>query len=81
MGIIKNGEEYWPDQELRKSSLVKESIYKDAEKDPIAFWGRLARSGLHWDKPFTRTYEEKNPFFKWFLGGRLNISYNCHRIL
>ena len=77
MGIIKKGEAYWPDQELRKSSLVKESIYKEAEKNPQDFWGRLAREGLHWDRPFTKVYEEKNPFFKWFLGGKLNISYNC----
>ncbi len=77
MGIVKKGDVYWPDASLKKESIVKESIYKEAEKDPAAFWGRLAREGLHWDKPFKKVYEEKNPFFKWFLGGRLNISYNC----
>jgi acetyl-CoA synthetase len=41
-------------------------------------WARLARENLVWNKPFTKTLNQKNkPFYKWFEDGQLNASANC----
>jgi acetyl-CoA synthetase len=41
------------------------------------FWEREARERLSWFEPFTDLYEWNPPYAKWFLGGKLNVSYNC----
>ncbi|MCS6785452.1 MAG: acetate--CoA ligase [Thiobacillaceae bacterium] len=49
-----------------------------AEADFEGFWAELARSHIHWFKPFTRVLDESNaPFYRWFDDGELNVSYNC----
>lgn len=49
-----------------------------AEKDYQGFWADLAREHIAWHTPFTQVLDESNaPFFRWFHGGRLNVSYNC----
>jgi len=54
------------------------ALCAEARKDPGAFWGRLARETLYWQRPFTRVLDESNPpFFKWFEDGLTNASYNC----
>jgi len=45
--------------------------------DANDFWAEQARR-LHWDVPFTTVLDESNPpFYKWFVDGKLNVSYNC----
>ena len=53
------------------------SLYDEAEADFEAFWARQAREIVSWDEDFHTTLEWDLPFAKWFLGGRLNITYNC----
>ncbi len=48
-----------------------------AERDYVAFWEHQARERLTWDTPFDKTLEWEVPFAKWFLGGKLNVAYNC----
>ena len=49
-----------------------------AEADYEGFWGELARTHIHWFKPFTQVLDEsKAPFYRWFYDGELNVSYNC----
>jgi acetyl-CoA synthetase len=52
-------------------------LYDEAERDYVAFWERLARERLSWDTPFETTLEWDLPFAKWFVGGKLNLAYNC----
>ena len=52
-------------------------LYKEAERDYVAFWERLARERISWDTPFETTLEWEPPFAKWFTGGKLNLAYNC----
>ena len=74
----KEKEIFWPSKELKKKAWVSdESIYAEADKDPVGFWAKLAREGLDWYKEWDETYKEKLPYFKWFVGGKLNASYNC----
>jgi len=48
-----------------------------AADDVEGFWGEIAKE-LHWFEPWDKVYkEEEYPFFKWFVGGKTNISYNC----
>jgi acetyl-CoA synthetase len=76
--VIKKGNKYWPSKEMKKIAWVKdESIYEEAKKNPIKFWERLAKEGLDWKTPWKTAYEEKLPYFKWFVNGKLNFSYNC----
>ncbi|HZR45682.1 MAG TPA: acetate--CoA ligase [Candidatus Manganitrophaceae bacterium] len=51
-------------------------LCRKAEKDPEAFWAGLAKE-LAWFKPWKKVLEWKLPFAKWFVGGKINIAYNC----
>jgi acetyl-CoA synthetase len=54
-----------------------DSLYREAEADPEAFWARQARELLTWAKDFETTLEWDLPFSRWFVGGQLNVSFNC----
>lgn len=76
--VIKKGGKYWPSKEMKKIAWVKdEKIYKEADKNPIKFWEKLAKEGIAWEKLWKKTYEEKLPYFWWFRGGRLNFCINA----
>ncbi len=54
------------------------SLYDEAGGDVVAFWERQARDLVSWDSEWTQGLDWSNrPFAKWFVGGSLNISYNC----
>ena len=59
-----------------KSLEEYERIYAEAAQDPEAFWGKIAQE-LHWFEPWTKVLEWDAPWAKWFVGGKLNLSYNC----
>lgn len=52
-------------------------LYDQAAADPEAFWGELARTELHWFRPFDQVLRWNEPFAEWFVGGQTNASYNC----
>ncbi|MEP7199788.1 MAG: AMP-binding protein, partial [Chloroflexota bacterium] len=49
---------------------------QDASDDPDAFWGRAAEM-LPWFRKWDTVFEWNYPTFKWFVGGKTNIAYNC----
>jgi acetyl-CoA synthetase len=49
----------------------------EAARSLERFWGRLAKEHVTWFRPWKKVLEWKLPFAKWFIGGKLNISYNC----
>ena len=51
-------------------------IYDRAAKDPEAFWAEQAKN-LDWFTPWQRVLEWNAPWAKWFVGGKLNVTYNC----
>jgi acetyl-CoA synthetase len=66
-----------PPEELAKNANVKADVYEEADADRLAFWGKQAER-ISWDTPFDEVLDWSNlPFAKWFVGGRLNASYNC----
>jgi len=59
-----------------KSLAEYETLYKQSIQDPEAFWANVAKD-LHWFKPWDKVLEWNLPNAKWFVGGKLNLSYNC----
>jgi acetyl-CoA synthetase len=69
---------FWPSDELKeKAWITDDSIYEKALEDPEEFWAGLARDGLDWYEEWDDIYQWDPPYFKWFLGGKINASYNC----
>ncbi len=52
------------------------TLYQEAADDRLAFWARQAEL-LHWERKWDQVLEWELPNAKWFLGGKLNASYNC----
>src|SRR5215475_11512259 len=46
-------------------------------KSPERFWAKMARENVSWFRPWKKTLVWKRPYAKWFVGGQLNVSYNC----
>jgi acetyl-CoA synthetase len=73
---------FQPPAELSQQAQIKsfseyEQLYEKAKADPAAFWAELAEKELHWFQKWTTVLDWQPPFAKWFVGGKLNISYNC----
>src|SRR6266511_3403164 len=60
-----------------KSLAQYRKLYNESIKSPEKFWGKQARNELVWFKPWKKVLQWKEPYAKWFVGGRLNVSYNC----
>jgi acetyl-CoA synthetase len=71
-------ERFEPPAEFRERALLNDpAVYERAAADPQAWWAEQARE-LHWFKPWDIVLDDSNPpFYKWFVGGELNVSYNC----
>ena len=55
-------------------------LWKSSIDDPEGFWGEMAEksiSDIYWFKKWDRVFERRPPHFKWFVGGKTNIGYNC----
>jgi len=59
-----------------KANVKDESIYAQAQHDPEGFWANVAQE-LDWFVKWTKVLDWKPPDAKWFVGGKLNVSYNC----
>jgi len=74
--MIKKGNLYYPTKEQKERAWVKNpSIYKESQKNPQKFWANLAKE-LFWFKPWKKVFVHKPPYFDWFEGGKINITYN-----
>ena len=49
---------------------------RNAKLDQVSFWGEQAKK-LSWFNQWTKTLEWNSPFAKWFIGGKINASYNA----
>jgi acetyl-CoA synthetase len=75
--LMAEGRSFDPPAELAAQANARPEIYAEAEADFEAFWARRARELVDWETPFTTTLEWDVPFAKWFVGGRLNMAWNC----
>src|SRR6188768_589820 len=68
---------YPPADDFAAQANATAELYKEAEKDRLAFWAEQANR-LSWDTPFDEALDWSGaPVAKWFVGGKLNVAYNC----
>jgi acetyl-CoA synthetase len=67
---------FLPSESFIKNSNVKSDIYQEADSGRLAFWEKQAHR-LHWNAKWNQVVDWQLPFAKWFIGGKLNASYNC----
>jgi len=60
----------------RNANVNNAAVYKKAAKNPEKFWAGFARE-LDWFEKWGKVSSWKPPHSKWFVGGKLNVSYNC----
>lgn len=71
-----------PPSEFSNQAYVRsvreyEQLYSKAAANPERFWAELAEQELHWFKKWDTVLDWQPPNAQWFVGGQLNISYNC----
>ncbi|WP_434742554.1 acetate--CoA ligase [Micromonospora sp. SH-82] len=75
--LLNETRQFPPPAELAAHANVTAGAYEEAATDRLAFWARQAER-LTWSKPWDTVLDWSNPpFAKWFVGGQLNVAYNC----
>ena len=71
-------ERFEPPAAFRERALLSDpAVYEEAEADWQGWWERQARE-LEWFREWDTVLDDSNPpFYKWFVGGTLNVSHNC----
>src|SRR4051812_27480792 len=71
-------ERFEPPESFRTNALLSDpAVYEQAAADPQAWWSAQAES-LDWVERWDTVLDDSNPpFYKWFVGGKLNASHNC----
>jgi acetyl-CoA synthetase len=71
-------ESFGPSEQFRANAMMNDpAIYEEADRDWQGWWAYQAKK-LDWFEPWNQILDDSNPpFYKWFLGGKLNVSYNC----
>ena len=68
---------YPPPDDFAEQANATDEMYREAERDRLAFWAEQA-DRLSWETPFSEVLDwSEAPFAKWFVGGKLNVAYNC----
>ncbi|UYM07773.1 acetate--CoA ligase [Solicola gregarius] len=66
-----------PPADLARDANVTAAAYEEAAADRLAFWSKQAER-ITWAEPYEQVLDWSNPpFAKWFVGGKLNVAYNC----
>jgi acetyl-CoA synthetase len=66
-----------PSTRFAEQANAKAEMYGEADADREAFWAAQAER-LHWDTKWSQVLDWSNaPFAEWFVGGKLNVAYNC----
>ncbi|MFG6199527.1 acetate--CoA ligase [Nonomuraea sp. JJY05] len=74
--LLQENRRFAPPADLAAAANVTAAAYVEAAADRLAFWERAAER-LAWAKRWETTLEWNAPFAKWFVGGELNVAYNC----
>src|SRR5690349_23184179 len=75
--LLNETRQFPPPPDLAANANVKADAYEAAKADRLGFWEAQARR-LAWAKQWDQVLDWSNPpFAKWFVGGELNIAYNC----
>ncbi|MCC3413586.1 MULTISPECIES: acetate--CoA ligase [unclassified Microcoleus] len=80
--ILQEKRLFQPPAEFSQKAHIKsleeyQALYDKAKADPQAFWAELATQELDWFQNWDTVLDWQPPFAKWFVNGKINISYNC----
>lgn len=79
--LLKESRSFKPKAEFSRKAVwgpkTVAEMRKLGEKSPERFWAKMAKENISWFQPWKKTLEWKPPFAKWFVGGKLNVAYNC----
>lgn len=80
--ILNEKRQFPPSAEFSQNARIKsleeyQALYDQAAANPEQFWEQLAEKELHWFKKWDKVLDWQPPNAKWFVGGQMNISYNC----
>ena len=80
--VLKEARSFPPLQDFAAQAHVSsidqyKQMWNHAADDAEHYWGQRAQEELHWFKPWRQVLSGQAPFYRWFDGGLLNVSYNC----
>jgi len=76
-------EKYYPNKEFAKQARIKNmceynELMEWAKEDYEGFWDHWAKEKIDWFHPYEKVLDESDaPFYKWFVGGKLNVTVQC----
>ena len=75
--LLQEDRTFPPSEEFRQQANIADpKVYEEAQRDPEGFWAKFAEE-LHWFRKWDKVLDWDPPHAKWFIGGKLNASYNC----
>ena len=76
--LLKVEEKYMPPTRVVERAWIKdyESLYRESISNREGFWAEVAEE-LHWFSKWDKVFEWNYPYYKWFVNGKTNITYNC----
>lgn len=76
--LLQESRIFEPPAEFKEKAKVADlSLYEWAERDFLGFWADAAKD-IEWFSPFEKVLDDSDaPFYRWYTGGKLNVSYNC----
>ncbi len=80
--ILQEKRLFSPNPEFSQNAHIKslqeyQHLYEKAKANPEQFWAELAEQELDWFAKWDQVLDWQPPFAKWFVNGKINISYNC----
>ncbi len=79
--LLKETRTFKPSAEFAKNANWNKRTVSEyrklGAKNPERFWAKMAKENVSWFTPWKKVLDWKPPFAKWFVGGKLNVSYNC----
>jgi len=81
LSVLKEKRVFKPSKEFSRKAHVKSlaawrKLTRLGARNPEAYWAKAAKE-LDWFSPWKKVLDWKPPFAKWFIGGKINIAYNC----
>ena len=74
---------FYPNRDFSKVANVKnmceyKEICAEVDDDYEGYWDKMAKEKIDWYKPYDKVLDESDaPFYKWFTGGKLNVTHQC----
>src|SRR5258706_7729207 len=67
-----------PERFVAQANLTDKTVFDRFSLDNVPDCFKEYANLLHWYRPWDITLDASNPpFWRWFVGGRINASYNC----